>query len=319
MLELITGLLVTAGLVPVVRTQVLRHGILDIPNHRSSHAEPTPRAGGIACLVGVLAAAAAGQLLGHDPSWWSLVAAGVLAVVGFADDRASLPALARVGGQVAGGAAAGFSQEGFWAAGAGMLLVPAVVNAVNFMDGINGITSLTMTVWGLSALAVGLASGIGSLIVMGAATSGGALGFLPFNAPRARMFLGDVGSYLFGGLAAMGILLAGTNHASVAVVLAPLAPYAADTGFALVRRAIRRESLTQAHREHVYQQLTSGLGFAHLPVAAAVASLGACTTIVAWALPTTTGAAVIVLLLVLYLLSPTMLRAKSARVRGSKS
>ena len=319
MLELITGLLLTAGLVPLVRAQVVHHGILDIPNHRSSHAEPTPRAGGIACLAGVLAAAAVGQVVGHEPSGWSLVAACVLAVVGFADDRASLPAVARLGAQVAVGTVSGFALGGFWAAAAGALLVPAVVNAVNFMDGINGITSLTMTVWGVSALSVGLASGLGSLTVIGAATAGGALGFLPYNAPRARMFLGDVGSYLFGGLAAMGVLLAATGGASVAVVLAPLAPYAADTGSALVRRAIRRESLTQAHREHVYQQLTSGLGFAHLPVATAVASLAAFITIVAWALPSTVGVVVIVLLLVLYLLSPTMLRAKSARVRGSKS
>ncbi|MFC8502065.1 hypothetical protein ACFUC1_06875 [Pedococcus sp. NPDC057267] len=257
--------------------------------------------------------------MGHDPSWWSIVGACVLAVVGLADDRASLPAVARLGAQVAVGTVAGFALGGFWAAAAGMLLVPAVVNAVNFMDGINGITSLTMTVWGVSALAVGVASGVGSLIVIGAAAAGGSLGFLPYNAPRARMFLGDVGSYLFGGLAATGVLLAGTRTTSVAVVLAPLALYAADTGFALVRRAVRRESLTQAHREHVYQQLTSGLGFAHLPVAAAVAFLSAFITVVAWALPSTAGAAVIALLLVLYLLSPTMLRAKSARVRGSKS
>jgi UDP-N-acetylmuramyl pentapeptide phosphotransferase/UDP-N-acetylglucosamine-1-phosphate transferase len=67
-LELVVGLLVTAGLAPVVRTLMLRHGFLDIPNPRSSHTVPTPRAGGIACLGGLVATVTAAAIVGQRVS-----------------------------------------------------------------------------------------------------------------------------------------------------------------------------------------------------------------------------------------------------------
>lgn len=308
MLELLTGLLVTAGLSPVVRRAALRHGILDIPNHRSSHAAPTPRAGGLACLGGALAAGLAAWAGARDVPWTCLVGAAVLAVVGLADDRVGLPASTRLGAQLVVGAVVGVTLGGPLVGAAGALLVATAVNGVNFMDGINGITGLTMAVWGVATLASGMRADSMPLAVLGGLTTGVALGFLPFNFPRPRVFLGDVGSYLFGGLVGSGLLLAWEQDVPVLVVAAPLAVYAADTGLTLCRRAVRRERLGEAHREHVYQRLTSGVGLPHAVVAPAAALLAGLCALAWWTVPGWPAAAATVLLCGLYVASPHLLQ-----------
>lgn len=304
MLELLVGLLFTAGLAPFVRAYMLKSGFLDIPNHRSSHIIPTPRAGGIACLGGLAAAVAVAVLADHRVAWPVLIGAVVLSLVGLADDRNDLPAVWRLGCQAVTGALVGLALGGPWAAVAGMLLFLPLVNATNFMDGINGISSLTMVVWGISAIVVGGNVEAEWLQVIGGVTAGLALGFLPFNAPGARLFLGDVGSYLFGALVAGGTLLAWSLDLPVAPLAAPLAIYAVDTGAALLRRAARGESLTQAHREHVYQTLTGPLGFPHLGVAAYAAALAGAATVACHVLPWWGAGAATAALSTVYLASP---------------
>lgn len=85
-------------------------------------------------------------------------------------------------------------------------LVPVLVNVVNFMDGINGITALTTAVWGMNAVATGVRSDNDHVMLFGAAAGGAALGFLPHNLRRDRMFLGDVGSYVIGATIALTAL-----------------------------------------------------------------------------------------------------------------
>jgi UDP-N-acetylmuramyl pentapeptide phosphotransferase/UDP-N-acetylglucosamine-1-phosphate transferase len=151
----------------------------------------------------------------------------------------------------------------------GATLLPLVINAVNFMDGINGITALTLACWGGTAAVIGITQNIPEVAALGALTTGSAIGFLPWNIPRARLFLGDVGSYLFGGLAATGLLLAHhTIHSPEPILLVPLATFLADVGITLVRRAKRRAPLTKPHREHIYQTLVWDLNLKHQSVAA---------------------------------------------------
>jgi UDP-N-acetylmuramyl pentapeptide phosphotransferase/UDP-N-acetylglucosamine-1-phosphate transferase len=269
------SLAVTFVAAPGVRWLMLRSGVIDVPNNRSSHSAPTPRGGGIACLVGVSVAFGMAYAADLAAPWLAVVAALGLGVVGFADDRASLPPMPRLAAQVAAGALMGSAAGDGLLVVAGMVITPVVVNVVNFMDGINGITGLTAAVWGATAWLAGLAAGAETLWVLGAATAGAAVGFLPWNAPTARLFLGDVGSYLFGGLIAAGIIVGVANDASPFVLGAPLALYLADTGTVLARRASRGESLTEAHREHTYQRLTFRGRFSHLTVAILVASLAA--------------------------------------------
>ncbi|NYF97383.1 UDP-N-acetylmuramyl pentapeptide phosphotransferase/UDP-N-acetylglucosamine-1-phosphate transferase [Janibacter cremeus] len=127
-----------------------------------------------------------------------------------------------------------------------------IVNVTNFMDGINGISSLTGLVWGVNALTL---SRTGSdLSIIGALVAGGSTGFLPHNAPRARLFLGDVGSYALGGAFAAGVL-SRPSLPERQQAAAPLLLYGLDAAQALAHRYRTDQPLGVAHRDHVYQQL----------------------------------------------------------------
>lgn len=323
MTQFVVSLVVTCIAAPGVRWLMLHRGIIDVPNHRSSHVRPTPRGGGLACLLGVLAALVLAYAAGRAVPWVAAGAAIALALVGFADDRFDLAPPLRLGAQVAAGALMGVAAGGGWVVAAGAVIAPVVVNVVNFMDGINGITSLSAGVWGATAWIGGMVAGVEAVWVIGAATAGAAIGFLPWNAPSARLFLGDVGSYLFGGLIAAGLVVGLATDASAVVVLgAPLALYLADTGTVLIRRARRGDPLMVAHREHAYQRLTRDLQLPHVVVSLLVAGLAGLAT-TAWALMPATVAGLITLLLCsAYLVSPSVLTGQKANdasaVRGAR-
>lgn len=298
----------TLGATPVIRLVMERNGVLDVPNHRSSHSIPTPHGGGLACLVGLLAAATFSGLVGRAIPWAILATAIVLSLVGLADDQVGLPAVGRLGAQIVIGATMGLAAGGGWLVLIAAVLTPIVVNMVNFMDGINGITSLSMIVWGIAACVVGQRQGLIVLTFVGAIVIGCSLGFLPWNAPVAQIFLGDVGSYLFGGLVTAGLIIGWAGGAPILPLVAPLALYAADTGTALVRRGLRHESLLTPHREHVYQQLTVKWGLSHLTVASIVLCLSAVPT-AAWLFtPTWVAVAATLVVCAVYLLSPYRLQ-----------
>lgn len=265
----------------------------------------------VGAVVAVIVAASE-----HRPvAWVALVGVGALAAIGFLDDRGGLRAVQRLTVQALVGASVGAAIGGTWWAVAGALLLPITVNAVNFMDGINGITALNMVVWGLTAMFVGRAGG--ALAALGAVAAGTALGFLPWNAPKARLFLGDTGSYFFGGLVGIAILLGARQEARPFLLAVPLAVYLADTGVTLVRRAGRGAPLMTAHRDHAYQRLVDGALLPHLPVAALTALLAAVVTL-AWAfLPAAVATSITVVALVGYLASPGPLSRSRAAARTS--
>lgn len=266
MTQFVVSLVVTFVAAPGVRWLMLHRGIIDVPNQRSSHLTPTPRGGGLACLTGMLVAATIAQIMDQPIPWVAIATVGALATVGLADDRFDLSPVVRLGAQLGTGFGLGAALGGYWFALLGVLAVPAIVNAVNFMDGINGITGLTMAAWSIAALWSGLSHGVPSLAAIGAITLGSAAGFLPWNIPIARLFLGDIGSYLFGALVASGVLIGASHGISPLLLLAPLTLYFADTGSTLVRRFIRHQSLLQPHRDHTYQRLTNGNGYSHTAV-----------------------------------------------------
>jgi UDP-N-acetylmuramyl pentapeptide phosphotransferase/UDP-N-acetylglucosamine-1-phosphate transferase len=308
-IELVVSLLVTTGMAPVVRAWMLRSGVLDVPNHRSSHLVTVARGGGLACLAGLAAATIVATVRGEEVPWVALTACVALSLLGFADDRVQLPPAPRLLAQVVAGGAVGWSLGGVVWLVVGAFLTAGVVNVVNFMDGINGITSTTMTVWGVVAWLVGRDQGIASLALLGAVTAGLALGFLPWNAPTARLFLGDAGSYLFGALVASGLLVGLHEGAPGVLLVAPLSLYLADEATTMASRASRGERLLEAHRSHVYQRLTSGPGgLPHAVVAAYAAGLAAVVT-AAWVIGTALGLAATVVACAAYLCSPRLLAA----------
>jgi len=317
--EFLLGLTATSAALPLVILVMRRAGVIDVPNHRSSHEKSVPRGGGLACLFGVLVALCASQLRpgGVVPPWELACVAAGLGLVGMADDLRTLPVAPRLAAQVVSGMVAGLFVGGVLWAIVGGIVVAVAVNVVNFMDGVNGITGLTVGLWGVTALTVARAYDSVRLTPLAVATAGAALGFLPANLPRARLFLGDVGSYLLGGLVGVGILVGWADGIPLVVLVAPLSVYLADTGFTLVRRASRGAHLLSAHREHVYQRLVSTAGLSHSVVAAFAAGLAALITL-SW-LPgsTSLGAAATTAVLATYLGSVRLTCALRRRMTGT--
>ena len=136
------------------------------------------------------------------------------------------------------------------------------MNVFNFMDGVNGISAAHALIGGVAYACLGRGVRTGFLVTAGAAVAASALAFLPWNAVRARVFLGDVGSYGLG--AALAVLAARAVMRGIPpeAVLGPLALYLADTAWTLQRRIRARERWFEPHRTHVYQQWCD-VGWSH--------------------------------------------------------
>ncbi|MDW3215094.1 MAG: hypothetical protein R8G01_13910 [Ilumatobacteraceae bacterium] len=278
---LVAGVVALAG-TPAVVWLAHRWSLIDEPNHRSSHSAPIPRGGGIAIVVAVIVAVVVADGT-SDAVIGALAGAGLLGATGLLDDRFGLPAMPRLLVQLVTPVVATLvvvDRTGVTLAVAvivAAVAVPAYVNAFNFMDGINGISGTQAAIAGTLLAAVAHSRDLPNLQIAGLAVCGASLGFLPFNAVRPKIFLGDVGSYFLGfWLAALALLLV-DDGAPVVVIVAPFMLYLADTSTVLVRRARRGERLMDAHREHAYQRLTQA-GWSHVSVTllcAAVSGLAA--------------------------------------------
>lgn len=270
----------------------LRHWS-DVPNHRSLHRVPVPRIGGLGIHVGWIVALGGAAAAGAFPDATGArvagagVAVGVALVVGVSllDDRRSIPPVVRLVVQalaaallVAGlgvdavrqilgtlGPEVGGPAPSMLPLVAGVALVLAILwamNLFNFMDGADGLAG-GMALFGCGSYALLAAPAAPEVGVAAAAIAGGAAGFLAFNFPPARVFMGDAGSVPLGYLAA-AIGLAGIAAGAWGAWLPPLLflPFIADATLTLARRALRGERVWEAHREHAYQKLIL-LGWSH--------------------------------------------------------
>ncbi|WP_198150399.1 hypothetical protein [Janibacter melonis] len=237
----------------------MRADLLDHPNSRSSHVVPVPRAGGVACAAGITAGLLLSRTRGDTaaPGARPILAVAALTAVGLGDDLGDVPPFVRLGAQAVAGLVA--SGCGAPATLAGPPVYVLAVNVVNFMDGINAMTALTGLAWGLHATAAPRTALHGTLV------AGVSMGFLPWNAPVARLFLGDSGSYLIGSMIAAAATTGGVKDGLRTVL--PLAPYVSDALVTLTRRATAGAPLTQAHRSHAYQRLVHEQGLTHGQVA----------------------------------------------------
>jgi len=256
--------------VPATIPLLRRIHAVDVPSIRSSHSVPTPRGGGLPIAAGLLAAVA---ITRGGASAAFAVAVGFFAVLGFLDDLRGLPVSRRLALQATGSAVvAGLLVLPMHPAVAGALLAVAaavwitgVVNAFNFMDGVNGISGAHALIAGVAYACYAEWAGHPFLLAASLAVAVSALLFLPWNAGRARVFLGDAGSYSLG--AALAVLAADAvlRGLPVEAVLGPLALYLADTAWTLQRRIRAGERWLQAHRTHVYQQWCDA-GWSHQEV-----------------------------------------------------
>ncbi len=263
-----------------VRLALGKAGVIDRPNARSSHGVPTIRGAGVGIVLVV--AAATLTLSPRQPSLAAVAGAFVtLAVISFIDDLRGLPARVRF---LAHGAAAGVGlavvgrmaevdhAAAGWVAGAAFAWVWIVgyTNAFNFMDGINGLATIQAIAGSAGTALIAQALGMEAshpLVALSWCITGASAGFLPHNFPRARAFMGDVGSAPLGFLLALlAVWTALETSPWVLLWLGLLhANFVLDTGVTLLRRAARGERVWEAHREHFYQRLVRA-GWSHARV-----------------------------------------------------
>ena len=157
-----------------------------------------------------------------------------------------------------------------------VIWIVGVANADNFMDGIDGIAGGQAVVAGAAWIWIGIGIGHPLAAGIGAVLAGAALGFLPFNWPPARLFMGDVGAVLLGYSFAALTVVASATSGPVAAVTSALClwPFLFDAAFTMMRRLVRRENLLQAHRSHLYQRLVRA-GCSHRQVTMSYIALAA--------------------------------------------
>lgn len=255
--------------------------LLDVPNARSSHRVPTPRGGGIGFVpVIVIGWIALLALAPVAPPPLVIGAVAAMAVLGFLDDRKSLKRRIRLAVQIAATAVLIWSipSDAFVFRGAlsfaldraiAWLSLIWFVNLFNFMDGIDGIAAgeASAITLGLVALTL-LAPHSGIPAREAAIVAGAALGFLVFNRPPAKLFMGDVGSLALG--LALGYLLLTTaviGYVAPAIIL-PMY-FLADASLTLFSRLFRGKHIGEAHRDHAYQRAVDG-GASHAAVVARI-------------------------------------------------
>lgn len=276
---LLTGFLalaVTVATAPPVLALLRRANVVDQVSERSSHDRPTPRGGGIAPAVGAVVAVAATPSIDGGARLALALGATAFGLVGLVEDLAGIRALRRLAiqGALALAAAAflldwpAVPELAKWglAVAAAVWLV-AYVNAFNFMDGVNGMSVAQAGAAGITWFLIGIAADSTVLAASGIIVTGSALGFAPFNLPRALMFLGDVGSYFLGAWLAVTVGLAVAAGLPPEAVIAPLVVYGADTATTLFRRIRRGEDCFSPHRDHTYQRL-SDLQWSHVQISA---------------------------------------------------
>lgn len=257
-----------------------RFYILDKPNERSLHTNPTPRSGGLAILTGLMTGVGLTGFIDESRLYvWFLAALVPVAAVSYLDDRAGVPVLLRLLAHLVGAALLIWSGEftfqaaflpdayGFWLPWLGILLVLLyvvwMVNLYNFMDGMDGFAA-GMGIIGFGFLGlIGWQAGNSLFAQISLIVACAVGGFLIFNFPPARIFMGDVGSSTLGFLAA-ALSLWGAHDGVFPFWIALLifSPFIVDASVTLVRRLLHGEIVWKPHKTHYYQKLAQA-GWGH--------------------------------------------------------
>lgn len=289
--------LVSFLLTALLRKYALAKSLMDVPNERSSHSVPTPRGGGVAIVIAFLFSLM--LLSWTELIYWETMLAGIgggaiVAIVGFMDDHGHIAARWRLLGHAVaaiwmlvwlGGFAPitffGFIVDFGWF---GQLLAAFylvwMLNLYNFMDGIDGIASVEAVCVCLSACLLYWVQGAESLIWEPLLLATAVAGFLYWNAPPARIFMGDAGSGFLGimiGLLSLQSAWVASEFLWMWLIL--LGVFIVDATFTLSRRLIRGDKIYEAHRSHGYQFAARRFG-RHLPVTVGVGVINIC-----WLLP----------------------------------
>lgn len=275
-----------------LRRRAVRTGMIDVPNRRSSHLIPTPRGGGAVIPVVTGLAAISAWIAGDLRATLAvalLTGGGAVALSGWLDDRFQLSARPRLVIQLLASMLIVWVASG--SAGPGPippLLTGAIVvlgltwstNLFNFMDGIDGLAGGQAVFMAATSGVLLWLDGEQDLALIMMTCAAASLGFLAWNWPPAKIFMGDVGSgflgYFFG---AMAIVSVAEGALNVPVWLILGAVFIVDSSLTLLRRAMRRERILEPHRTHAYQYAARLLG-GHRAV-----TVGALLINLVWLLP----------------------------------
>jgi UDP-GlcNAc:undecaprenyl-phosphate/decaprenyl-phosphate GlcNAc-1-phosphate transferase len=281
-----------SGLAAIVTYVMCRVRMLDIPNHRSSHEQPVPNGGGVAIVltvfIGFLAVylvsdqgqIAERQMLGLG------IAALAIVFVSLLDDLKKIHSFQiKLMTQILAACVllgfdivirditlpfAGSVALGGWAYPITLVWVIGLTNVFNFMDGLNGLAAGTAVICSAFFGVISFVEGAQLIHILSYVMLAASLGFLPFNFPRARIFMGDVGSQFLGFMfAALAVIGAESDISQTSMLVMPLLffHFIFDTVFTFFRRLYAGEDVTQAHRSHLYQ-LLNRIGWSHIQVGA---------------------------------------------------
>ena len=272
-------LLLTAFAVSWALTLLLRHyalvkSLMDIPNERSSHSIPTPRGGGVAIVVSFLLAlpVLAGLDLISPVAFYSLLGSSLLvALIGFVDDHGHIAARWRLLGHFIAAAWAlfwlnglpsielfGISTDLGWIGNIlALVYLVWMLNLYNFMDGIDGLASAEVISVCLGMCLVYWFSGNAELMWLPLILSAAVAGFLWWNFPPARIFMGDAGSGFLGiVLGVLAVQAAGSSPELFWSWIILFGVFVVDATWTLVQRLVRGDKIYEAHRSHAYQHAT---------------------------------------------------------------
>lgn len=260
----------------VVRAMIALR-VMDTPAARKVHDRPTPKGGGagivVAFLVGLFLLYGFAQFarLANEYFLGVIAASVAIAVVAFLDDLYDWPFVAKLGIQALAALVAvstgiylhdyrvpsvGPVQVGWIGPPVTLAWLLFTTNAINFIDGLNGLASGVILIASLFLAYFSASYGSWFCYAASGMLAAGLAGFLPFNFPRARIFLGDVGSQFCGFMiAVLGVVASRFDGVELSFVLVPmlLSGVLFDVGFTLTRRGLAGHRLTQPHRGHLYQ------------------------------------------------------------------
>ncbi len=279
-LVFLVALLTTLLLTPGVRRLVFARGLLDYPEDRRVHQLATPRGGGLALVAGLSVSLVLGGLFAPAPDFYwlqTLLLIGLLGLLGGGDDLLSLGIGVRLAGQVVIAAVMLYILGGVETISVGSVLLyqPVVltglaligviwlINLHNFMDGSDGLATMQAAWVGLAFSWIFWRDYQAGAMLMSLGLAGSALGFLVWNRPVARIFLGDIGSVVIGGLVAWLVLNALIlDSASIWVSLVVCSVFVVDATATLLLRVRQGERWYTPHRRHAYQILIRS-GWSH--------------------------------------------------------
>lgn len=244
-----------------------RFGIIDKPAPDKVHERAVPRIGGLGIAAGFLATTILMLVRQHSPQPEIIgLCAGAVAIagIGLLDDILCLKPIVKLAGVAIAAAiplAVGLGPASMGGAIAAWAFVIFMSNAMNLLDGLDGLAGSVALIAALAFFVIFRLLGLGIFAGVSLSLAGAVLGFLIFNLPPARTFMGDTGSLLLGYLLAwQAIMLGGQSSGGLVAAISIVAIPIADTLFVVCRRASRRQSILAGGLDHTYNLLAGSIG-----------------------------------------------------------